>query len=196
MRQIPKTIMKCLHRNSILTSVFPRITWKFHIALSTLTHRCRQYVWLQLLWYLSYHYVMVMELWCVNTYCIAICNWVPLITVTLAAVFCLILLKMGVSVRWHLGQRWVTRGFWRWSHALWLKDVWSLSNKVNKSWVCSGCVLRTFFFAVVDRLTTTHVLCWFLYCGFPYAYVVDVRKGSRNKGINITHGSLSVGPLQ
>ena len=48
---------------------------------------CRQYVWLQLLWYSCYHCVMVMELRCVNTYCVTLCNWVPWITVTLAVGF-------------------------------------------------------------------------------------------------------------
>ena len=71
---------------------------------------CRQYVWLQLLWYLGYHCAMVMELRGVNTYCVTICNWGPLITITLAAGFCLILLKIGVSVRWHWLQQWVSPG--------------------------------------------------------------------------------------
>ena len=83
---------------------------------------CRQYVWLQLLWYSCYHCVMVMELRCVNTYCVTLCNWVPLITVTLAVGFLVwYFLKSACPLDGTGDSGQSPRAFWTWSHALWLK---------------------------------------------------------------------------
>ena len=83
---------------------------------------CRQYVRLQLLWYLGYHCVVVMELRVVNTYWVTLCNWVPLITVTLAVGFLVwYFLKSACPLDGTGDSGQSPRAFWTWSHALWLK---------------------------------------------------------------------------
>ena len=81
---------------------------------------CRQYVWLQLLWYLVYHCVMVMELRCVNTY----------YNMQLSSLnhgypgggfFVWCFLKSACPLDGTGGSGQSPRAFWTWSHVLWLK---------------------------------------------------------------------------
>ena len=68
-----------------------------------------------------------------NTYCVTLCNWVPLITVTLAVGFLVwYFLKWACPLDGTGDSGQSPRAFWTWSHALWLK----VGNSVIYLWIC------------------------------------------------------------